>query len=1307
MPVVVEKDPLASGGNLPPWSPELNVAPGSTVRREERPSKRNLPPAAPGAWHGAGLRNLGLALALALAVVAVAAPGAFAQASNWSDCWYAEGQEFSTYGAYQNGVVYVDRGQGGGPTGQADASAGACMDLEGSATVLGVPFDGGAVDLGAEPGEQEGYAVFDGDNNNAPNGDYSTTGYFGVSNFESEEGYRDTECNGWDQGWGENSGGCFNCDGCGSASFAVPVPLLVCDHSGWWGSTWWQSGRDGCEAWVWRFPSRAEPAPSGPSTDGGDGGVSPFAIEWSPFPAPGEAEEEPRAGAGSDAEPGAPVTRPQESNSASAPLTSPIGAGGLGVDPMVPGVAEPVTVVEQPGSWPLPSFVDTAGNPGWFGSGLTRTGAANGRRSTVAVGGGKVFVTAPTWTSSTAQVEVYNARTLVRERVIAPPTQSWSSSKLPLALGYYRGELFVGIGSDCCMGAGGAESAAAQGKPSVESVVVFNAETGAYLRSFPLLVPGVRSIDLAWGELWAVGHNATADGRDDYLGSNLVSVYDAQTGALKGTSLHALSSQGVDLGKSHPYGSARVPWADDISIAPETGGAFVGAKLFKRAALGLGASEGTECGVPLAGDQARTDATCLLTGNTDAVWGMQWLLEAVNWYKPNTVPQAAWDCWVHEYRLGQGTRGGALYPVPHLPGEYLNFARKWIPQQCGGAHGYPAFSFAAPKLTDVAYNQRETRIDIWGPMAGTDWLRLDKCVNYAVSDADIFVIADRGERWLEPARNFEKIDLYIDGQLRQTKTGVENAIGSFCLPTTSILNGTRELKLEARVAGKTLTSINPNLHIDNALPAGTVTNPGQYVRGATTLRGTATDTDSGPKTWELEVQPAGGAWQRICGPVNQPAGTTSLSCNWNTASGQHPDGLYNVRVKITDNSSDGGNSAYSPPVSTTVDNTSPALAHFAPALGVDADDIVVASAVDVQWVQTDGGSGISATTISYNAAPNGACDGAWTAIGSASGAGPAAVEWDTRSVPAGLTCMQAASADRAGNRATARWQVVLSAARPQAPQSTASSYHYAGIWMGFLRPRWLGYSWGSLASLTTPGWRASFDVSNHYVEHTAARVANGGSFTTRSVEVGLISEGHCRAYRYGQGDPSATMPEQGDEEAWMVYGSLVYASSDNAPSPGFQTQCIGPASSGAKYRFRTQMDPATPAYPYGAMYYAPYDGAGQLGGERPIYVASSQDADQTEHEYAMKNYDGLNGSQVQSETTTGNRYMDFTYEQPGYRRGYSGSVAGYVAPGAPGLPGWAMNDDHQPSPSYRACLTTSSIGAITRILTVGPNRACP
>ena len=991
------------------WRPELRtVADGdltSVVRCRLRALGVALPFAVVGLAVGrARLLAPGVLFAVALVFPVPAALGQV----NSSDCSYSGPQEFSTYGTYQNGVVYADRGQGGGSTGQAAVSGGACVDLEGAGMLLGDRLDGGTVEVGGRPDAGQAYGVFDGDEQNQlplpwPYNDLAA-GYFGVSNFES--GATDPSCD-WDapSGSGSNSGGCFTSPGSGlpDVAQALPLPLLVCDHPGRWGSEsseWRSSSRDGCEVWLtwnWGFsPPFGPPAGSGPDGQG---------VE----------ERESRDGdveSSGGAAPAAPASA-ASAGAPEAPLASPLGGGplGLGLDPLGEGVQEPVTVVEQPASSQLPMFVNTAGSPGWFGSNLTSTGAANGRRSTVAIGGEKVFVTASNGAGS-GRVEVYDGRTLARERVIAPPTQGWSSSELPLALGYYRGGLFVGVGKDCCAGAGGAELATAQGRPYIESVLVFDAQTGAFRRSFPLLVPGARTIDLAWGELWAAGPNATADGRDDYLASNPVSVYDAQTGALKGTSAHALTSRAADLGMSDPNNTGRSPVADDISLAPELGGGFVGAKLFRRAAFGTGASEATECGLPLVGDDARTDAECMLGGNTDAVWGMRWLLEAVT---PRPNP---WDyCAVREYRIGQAARSGALYIAPHLPGEYLTRAREWKPQQCA----YPAKT-----LTDVAYNQREARIDIWGPLAGTDWLRLDKCVNYAVSDADIYVFADRGERWLEPARNFEKVDLYIDGQLRQTKTGIQNAIGSFCEATTSILNGPgHELKLVATVAGKQLEAINPHLNIDNANPTGTLTSLGEFVRGNVTITGTATDAHSGPKTWELEAQPAGGAWQRACGPVTQPDPTGTYGCSWNTANGQYPDGSYNLRAKITDQSSDGGNTAYTPLTATTVDNTPPEIDNMTPDLYEDAYETVQDLVVPVGWTHTDATAGVRETTVWANTASDGSADGAWEQIGRSSDPNEPGFNWDTGTREGGLYRFRAQACDRADNCRQREWQAQM------------------------------------------------------------------------------------------------------------------------------------------------------------------------------------------------------------------------------------------------------------------------------------------
>jgi hypothetical protein len=122
------------------------------------------------------------------------------------------------------------------------------------------------------------------------------------------------------------------------------------------------------------------------------------------------------------------------------------------------------------------------------------------------------------------------------------------------------------------------------------------------------------------------------------------------------------------------------------------------------------------------------------------------------------------------------------------------------------------------------------------------------------------------------------------------------------------------------------TDASPASHawtIDATPPNASLADPGAYVRGTVTLNASADDgSGSGVATLVIQRSPAGaGTW-------------TAVGANWNTTG--VADGAYDLRARATDNA---GNSANSPVVTVTVDNTAPALASSTP-----SDGAVVASA---------------------------------------------------------------------------------------------------------------------------------------------------------------------------------------------------------------------------------------------------------------------------------------------------------------------------------------------------------------------------
>jgi hypothetical protein len=111
-----------------------------------------------------------------------------------------------------------------------------CVDLGGAgdgSTADAIGFYGGKVEV--DPNCL--HAIVDGDDDNTFISS-NTGGYVGLSNCET--GTRDPDCDGIDEGWGSNSGGCLTIRNVAS----LPVPLLVCGNTT--GKSWDSSPRDGC-----------------------------------------------------------------------------------------------------------------------------------------------------------------------------------------------------------------------------------------------------------------------------------------------------------------------------------------------------------------------------------------------------------------------------------------------------------------------------------------------------------------------------------------------------------------------------------------------------------------------------------------------------------------------------------------------------------------------------------------------------------------------------------------------------------------------------------------------------------------------------------------------------------------------------------------------------------------------------------------------------------------------------------------------------------------------------------------------------
>ena len=128
--------------------------------------------------------------------------------------------------------------------------------------------------------------------------------------------------------------------------------------------------------------------------------------------------------------------------------------------------------------------------------------------------------------------------------------------------------------------------------------------------------------------------------------------------------------------------------------------------------------------------------------------------------------------------------------------------------------------------------------------------------------------------------------------------------------TTGVTDGLYDLRVTVTDnAGNSTTSATvTNRRVDNTAPSASLDDPGANLRGTVTLSSTASDAGSGIATRTYQHSPAGaGTW------TTTPAAfdTTAVT-----------DGLYDLRVTVTDNA---GNSTTSATVANRrVDNTAPA-----------------------------------------------------------------------------------------------------------------------------------------------------------------------------------------------------------------------------------------------------------------------------------------------------------------------------------------------------------------------------------------------
>jgi hypothetical protein len=175
--------------------------------------------------------------------------------------------------------------------------------------------------------------------------------------------------------------------------------------------------------------------------------------------------------------------------------------------------------------------------------------------------------------------------------------------------------------------------------------------------------------------------------------------------------------------------------------------------------------------------------------------------------------------------------------------------------------------------------------------------------------------------------------------------------------TTALADGVYDLRIVVtdNASNTSPSTVVEDRVVDNTAPGATMNDPGAYLRGTVALGANATDAGSGVATVAFERSPAGaGSW-------------TPVAASWNTTG--VADGLYDLRVRVTDNA---GNSTISAPVSNRrVDNTKPSLTSSVPAAGTtlaSTGSLTIVASEDLAGIAGAqfNGSGASAPVVAGN-----------------------------------------------------------------------------------------------------------------------------------------------------------------------------------------------------------------------------------------------------------------------------------------------------------------------------------------------------
>jgi hypothetical protein len=649
------------------------------------------------------------------------------------------------------------------------------------------------------------------------------------------------------------------------------------------------------------------------------------------------------------------------------------------------GGQEQVPSIQRPNTSRLPVFDRFIDAPQSFGGGF-----AGNDEVAVATGGGRVYISSET----NGAVAMYDPATLAHLGNL-----SGAGLDKPRGVSYYGGEVFVVDGQD-------------------NQVLVFEPLTGAVKRYFALppefvlggtsVVGSVKmtGVDVAWREAWVTFQGG--------LGGGGVVIFDIDTGAVRGVNWHLpnydcqadpnelglgdrISECGTNNLPSTPYyidvivhcqgpylymrpgevgagGGPSISPADlyecaqaatgsnamyrlnwwDIATIPEHNRVIAQCRFINRNALATATS--TDDISPLDPLVARNDCSAgLAQGGVDAVWGMQWLLTA-----PMDCCQGQGNYTIYEYAIDPPA---TLAASPTLTGPM----RTWRPKTAGGSR-------------DVSYQHREARVDWKGDLTKSEWQRGVRCADYMVTDADIFVVAERGERWLELARNLDHVELRVDGATKATST---EPMGRICFNADEVVSGMHEVELVAILT----TGARPNVRnsayrVDHDGPTTTLSGPGRFIARTVSLGGTATDAHSGAEDWGVDYAGADGVWRELC-PSRDLSNAT---CSWDTT--QVADGAYRLRARSRDRVTPtlgGPNIGYSGETVVIVDNTAPTLSASRDLWEAqDGRPLFEGAAPDLTVEGRDSGSGVVRSEVlvdgvSVNVRDQG-CDGGGCAL---------------------------------------------------------------------------------------------------------------------------------------------------------------------------------------------------------------------------------------------------------------------------------------------------------------------------------------